>query len=152
MVTQDRPQGSGVRDQLAKMLRIDMIFLGPSTWNRQDPPAPNPRPTSSPVHFDKNAKFFDPKTTAATSTSSRTPRSSTRIRQVLPRGCQVFTPNAKTDLMATTRQDLRDDKIDTDQGESDAPRRRTKSFFPERQDLLRYPRTIPPRPNPRSGP
>src|SRR4051812_20983278 len=34
---------------------------------------------------------------------------------------KFFTPNAKTDSMAWTRQDLRNDKIGTDQGRSDVP-------------------------------
>src|SRR4051812_36360846 len=49
---------------------------------------------------------------------------------------KFFTPNAKTDSMARTRQDLRNDKIDTDQDESDAPRRQPSSSSRMRQDRL----------------
>src|SRR4051794_30479310 len=52
------------------------------------------------------------------------------------RGIAKFvTLNAKTDSMARTRQDLRDDKIGPDQDGSDVPPTPTKSF----QDATRSP-------------
>ena len=62
---------------------------------------------------------------------------------------KFFTPNAKTDSMARTRQDLRNDKIDTDQDESDVPPTPTRSFFPDATRSTsvvrdRFRRTVPP--------
>src|SRR4051812_26425658 len=65
------------------------------------------------------AKFFYPETADATSTApwircprTQTPRSSTRIRQVLLEDAKFRTPKVKADSMAWTRQDLRNGKID----------------------------------------
>src|SRR4051812_23511736 len=73
-----------------------------------------------------------------------------RMRRDRLSDAKFFIPDAKTDSMARPRQDLRNDKIDTDPGESDAPRHRTKFSLPEastlvRQDLPPVPKTLNPR-------
>ena len=53
------------------------------------------------------------------------------LRNAHSHDAKFFTPDAKTDSMARTRQDLRNDKIDTDQGESDAPPTPNQGPFPD---------------------
>ena len=62
---------------------------------------------------------------------------------------KFFTLNAKTDSMARTRQDLRDDKIYTDPGGPDVPRRHNQVLLPGcDKTYLRYPRPSPSNPEP----
>src|SRR4051812_39721549 len=72
---------------------------------------------------DDELFYPDPKTTCATSTSSRMRCSRTRTVRTSTQNAKFFIPDAKTDLIRGPN------KIDTDQGESDVPPTPTKFFF-----------------------
>jgi hypothetical protein len=106
----------------------------PPDATRSTPIGANPMPRRQNEYF---APYFETPTSKRQDRRHNTRRP--QVRQVPLPGRQDRpvrgTDKSLATTRPTTRQDPRDDKNGTDQNEPDAPRHRTKSGFPERQDL-----------------